>query len=157
MIEPQQSATYANQLAHAKAAEGLGFSALFRSIRSLPRHTRRWAALAHGFLGHAGRVGSRKEHHPAGHAGHLSDVSVARPLAIAVAQVDEMSAGRIELGLGTGWFEAEHTAYGIPFPPLRAGSIGSTNSCESSLSCGRLRPDKLIGPHPFATSPLNIR
>ena len=39
------------------------------------------------------------------------------PLAISVAQVDEMSGGRVELGLGAGWFEAEHTAYGIPFPP----------------------------------------
>ncbi|MDF3048676.1 MAG: class F420-dependent oxidoreductase [Pseudonocardia sp.] len=40
------------------------------------------------------------------------------PLAIAVAQVDRMSGGRVELGLGTGWFEAEHRSYGIPFPPL---------------------------------------
>ena len=40
------------------------------------------------------------------------------PLAIAVAQVDQMSGGRVELGLGAGWFEAEHRAYGIPFPPL---------------------------------------
>src|SRR2546421_8210730 len=40
------------------------------------------------------------------------------PLAIAVAQVDEMSAGRIELGLGTGWLADEHAAYGIPFPGL---------------------------------------
>ena len=40
------------------------------------------------------------------------------PLAITVAQVDQMSGGRVEFGLGTGWFEAEHTAYGIPFPPL---------------------------------------
>ena len=40
------------------------------------------------------------------------------PLAIAVAQVDPMSGGRVELGLGTGWFEAEHQAYGIPFPAL---------------------------------------
>jgi F420-dependent oxidoreductase-like protein len=41
------------------------------------------------------------------------------PLAVAVAQVDQMSGGRVEFGLGTGWFEAEHRAYGIPFPPLR--------------------------------------
>jgi F420-dependent oxidoreductase-like protein len=41
------------------------------------------------------------------------------PLAIAVAQVDAMSGGRVELGLGAGWFEQEHTAYGIPFPPTR--------------------------------------
>ena len=40
------------------------------------------------------------------------------PLAIPVAQVDQMSGGRVELGLGAGWFEEEHTAYGIPFPPL---------------------------------------
>ncbi|MFK5004478.1 LLM class flavin-dependent oxidoreductase, partial [Klebsiella pneumoniae] len=40
-------------------------------------------------------------------------------LAIQVAQVDAMSGGRVELGLGTGWFEAEHAAYGIPFPPRR--------------------------------------
>jgi alkanesulfonate monooxygenase SsuD/methylene tetrahydromethanopterin reductase-like flavin-dependent oxidoreductase (luciferase family) len=41
------------------------------------------------------------------------------PLAIAVAQVDQMSGGRVELGIGAGWYEAEHSAYGIPFPPLR--------------------------------------
>src|SRR5690349_22301954 len=40
------------------------------------------------------------------------------PLAIAVAQADEMSGGRIEFGLGGGWYENEHTAYGIPFPPV---------------------------------------
>ena len=38
------------------------------------------------------------------------------PLAIQVAQVDQMSGGRVELGLGAGWFEEEHTGYGIPFP-----------------------------------------
>ncbi|HEY1118634.1 MAG TPA: TIGR03560 family F420-dependent LLM class oxidoreductase, partial [Acidimicrobiales bacterium] len=40
------------------------------------------------------------------------------PLAISVAQVDAMSGGRVELGIGTGWYDAEHAAYGIPFPPL---------------------------------------
>ena len=40
------------------------------------------------------------------------------PLAIAVAQVDQMSGGRVEFGLGAGWFEAEHTAYAMPFPSL---------------------------------------
>jgi alkanesulfonate monooxygenase SsuD/methylene tetrahydromethanopterin reductase-like flavin-dependent oxidoreductase (luciferase family) len=41
------------------------------------------------------------------------------PLAIAVATVDAMSSGRVELGLGAGWFEDEHRAYGIPFPGTR--------------------------------------
>ena len=39
------------------------------------------------------------------------------PLAIAVAQVDQMSGGRVELGIGAGWYDAEHAAYAIPFPP----------------------------------------
>jgi len=41
------------------------------------------------------------------------------PTAIAAAQVDAMSDGRLEVGLGAGWFEGEHTAYGIPFPGVR--------------------------------------
>jgi F420-dependent oxidoreductase-like protein len=41
------------------------------------------------------------------------------PLAIAVAGIDEMSGGRVELGIGAGWYEREHAAYGIPFPPTR--------------------------------------
>ena len=40
------------------------------------------------------------------------------PLAISVAEIDDMSGGRVELGLGAGWYEQEHTAYGIPFPSL---------------------------------------
>jgi F420-dependent oxidoreductase-like protein len=40
------------------------------------------------------------------------------PLAIAVSSVDHMSNGRLEFGLGAGWFEREHEAYGIPFPPV---------------------------------------
>src|SRR5262249_60726491 len=41
------------------------------------------------------------------------------PLAVTVAQVDEMSGGRVEFGIGAGWFGAEHAAYGVPFPPLK--------------------------------------
>lgn len=44
-------------------------------------------------------------------------------LAIQVAQVDQMSGGRIELGLGAGWFEEEHKAYGIPFPADRMSRL----------------------------------
>jgi F420-dependent oxidoreductase-like protein len=41
------------------------------------------------------------------------------PLAVEVATVDAMSGGRVELGLGAGWFEDEHRAYGVPFPSTR--------------------------------------
>ncbi len=56
------------------------------------------------------------------HAGDVGDVPIPGPLAISVAQVDAMSGGRIELGLGAGWYEEEHRAYGIPFPPSESAS-----------------------------------
>jgi hypothetical protein len=59
------------------------------------------------------------------------------PLAIAVAQVDQMSGGRVELGLGAGWFEAEHRAYGLAFPPVGSASTGWPSSWRSSPGCGR--------------------
>jgi F420-dependent oxidoreductase-like protein len=117
-IEPQQGATYAEQLRVAKATEDLGFDAFFRSDHyqamggdGLPGPTDSWVT-----LGALARETSRIR------LGTLVNAATFRlpgPLAIAVAQVDEMSGGRVELGLGTGWFEAEHAAYGIPFPDVR--------------------------------------
>lgn len=116
-VEPQQGATYADQLAVAKAAERLGFSAFFRSDHylamsgsGLPGPTDSWVTLA-GIARETStiRLGTMVTSATFRHPG---------PLAIAVAQVDEMSGGRVELGLGAGWFAAEHEAYAIPFPPL---------------------------------------
>ena len=115
--EPQQGADYGRQLAVARAAEELGFDAFFRSDHyltiggsGLPGPTDSWITLA-GLARETARI----------RLGTLVSAATFRypgPLAIAVAQVDEMSAGRIELGLGTGWFADEHAAYGIPFPGL---------------------------------------
>ncbi|QNI05633.1 LLM class F420-dependent oxidoreductase [Mycobacterium kubicae] len=117
-VEPQQGASYATQLAVAQAAEELGFSAFFRSDHylamsgdGLPGPTDSWVT-----LGAIARETSRIR------LGTLVTSATFRypgPLAIAVAQVDEMSGGRVEFGLGSGWFEAEHQAYGIPFPSVR--------------------------------------
>ena len=116
-LEPQQGATYQDQLAVAKAAEALGFSALFRSdhylamnAEGLPGPTDAWITLA-GIARETTsiRLGTLVTSATFRHPG---------PLAIAVAQVDSMSDGRVEFGLGAGWFEAEHRAYGIPFPSL---------------------------------------
>lgn len=116
-LEPQQGATYDQQLAVAKAAEALGFSALFRSDHylamsgdGLPGPTDAWITLA-GLAREttAIRLGTLVTSATFRHPG---------PLAISVAQVDAMSAGRVEFGLGAGWFEAEHRAYAIPFPGL---------------------------------------
>jgi len=115
--EPQQGADYATLLSVARAAEELGFDAFFRSDHyltmagsGLPGPTDAWITLA-GLAVQTSRI----------RLGTLMSPVTFRlpgPLAIAVAQVDQMSGGRAELGLGTGWFDAEHTAYGIPFPPL---------------------------------------
>lgn len=115
-VEPQQGATYSDQLAVARAAEAAGYSAFFRSDHYTAMSGD--GCRAHRLVGHTGRDRTGDGVDPARHAGHLGDVPLSRPLAIAVAQVDEMSRGRVELGLGAGWFEAEHKAYAIPFPPL---------------------------------------
>jgi len=121
--EPQQGASYDTLLAVAKATEDLGFDGFFRSDHymamamgsadGLPGPTDAWVTLA-GLARETRRI----------RLGTLVSPATFRlpgALAIQVAQVDQMSGGRAELGLGTGWFEAEHTAYGIPFPQNRFG------------------------------------
>lgn len=114
--EPQQGATYDTLLAVAKATEDLGFDAFFRSDHflsmgsgdGLPGPTDAWLTLA-GLARETKRI----------RLGTLMTAGTFRlpgVLAIQVAQVDQMSGGRVELGLGAGWFEQEHKAYGIPFP-----------------------------------------
>jgi len=120
--EPQQGASYDQQLAVAQEAERLGFDAFFRSDHFLrmggdpagpeaqPGPTDSWVTLG-GLARETNRI----------RLGTLVTSATFRlpgPLAISVAQVDAMSGGRIELGLGSGWFEEEHAGYGIPFPPL---------------------------------------
>ena len=115
--EPQQGSTYEQLLRLARTTEDAGFDAFFRSdhylavgVSGLPGPTDAWTTLA-GLARETSRI----------RLGTLVTAATFRlpgPLAIAVAQVDAMSGGRVELGLGTGWFEAEHRAYGIPFPPL---------------------------------------
>src|SRR4051812_42873976 len=118
MIEPQEGASYDTQLRLAKAAEELGFSGFFRSDHyhamggeGLPGPTDAWVTLA-GLARETTtiRLGTMVAAATFRHPG---------PLAIQVAQVDQMSGGRVELGLGAGWFETEHKAYGIPFPRER--------------------------------------
>lgn len=117
--EPQQGASYDTLLTVAKATEDLGFDAFFRSDHyvamgsadGLPGPTDAWITLA-GLARETERI----------RLGTLMTAGTFRlpgVLAIQVAQVDQMSGGRVELGLGAGWFEDEHKAYGIPFPKER--------------------------------------
>src|SRR5690625_788386 len=120
-VEPQQGASYSDQLALAQRAEQLGYSAFFRSDHflrmgdgdPLPGPTDAWTTLA----------GLARETSTIRLGTLVTSATFRLPgvLAVQVAQVDEMSGGRVELGLGAGWFEEEHTAYGIPFPAKRFG------------------------------------
>jgi F420-dependent oxidoreductase-like protein len=123
-VEPQQGASYADQLAVAQLAEELGFEGFFRSDHyllmgewapdgstGLPGPTDAWTTLA----------GLARETSTIRLGTLVSSATFRHPavLAIQVAGVDVMSGGRVEMGLGAGWFEQEHAAYGIPFPDVR--------------------------------------
>jgi F420-dependent oxidoreductase-like protein len=117
--EPQQGATYDQLLAVARCAEDAGYAAFFRSDHylrigpgsGLPGPTDSWVT-----LGALARETSRIR---LGTMVTSATFRLPGPLAISVAQADAMSGGRIELGMGAGWHEREHTAYGIPFPPTK--------------------------------------
>lgn len=127
-IEPQQGAGYEDQLRVARTAEDLGFDAFFRSDHflagghypamrehGLPGPTDAFTTLA-GLARETDRI----------RLGVLvASVTFRHPglLAIQAAQVDQMSGGRLELGIGTGWNEGEHRAYGVPFPARRFGML----------------------------------
>ncbi len=117
--EPQQGASYDDLLRVAKATEDAGFGAFFRSdhylkmgsVSGLPGPTDAWVTLA-GLARETSRI----------RLGTLVTAATFRHpsvLAISVAQVDQMSGGRVEFGLGSGWYVDEHTAYGIDLPPMR--------------------------------------
>jgi len=116
--EPQEGASYEQQLGMARAAESHGYGAFFRSDHLLrikpgsgaPGPTDSWVTL--------GALARETRTIRLGTMVTSATFRLPGPLAVAVAQVDAMSGGRVELGLGSGWFEAEHTAYGIPFPPI---------------------------------------
>jgi F420-dependent oxidoreductase-like protein len=119
MTEPQQGATYDDLLAVAQESERLGFDAFFRSDHFLrigggdpgPGSTEAWATLA-GLARDTSRI----------RLGTMVTSATFRlpgVLAVTVATVDAMSGGRVELGLGGGWYEAEHASFGIPFPDVR--------------------------------------
>ncbi|MEV0354447.1 LLM class F420-dependent oxidoreductase [Nocardia sp. NPDC050697] len=121
--EPQQGADYDTLLTVARTAEALGYDAFFRSDHylamggadGLPGPTDAWITLA-GLARDTSRI----------RLGTLVTAATFRlpgPLAIQVAQVDRMSGGRVEFGLGSGWYADEHTAYGIPFPDRRLARL----------------------------------
>jgi F420-dependent oxidoreductase-like protein len=117
-VEPQQGATYEDQLRVAQTSEQLGFDAFFRSDHylsmgagdGLPGPTDSWVTL--------GAIARETSRIRLGTMVTAATFRLPGPLAISVAQVDQMSGGRAELGIGTGWYDDEHRAYGIAFPEV---------------------------------------
>jgi F420-dependent oxidoreductase-like protein len=116
-VEPQQGASYGQLVTVAQTAEACGFDAFFRSDHfltmggdGLPGPTDAWLTL--------GAIARETDRIRLGTL--VTSATFRQPglLAVQVAQVDAMSDGRAELGLGAGWYDGEHTAYGVPFPPL---------------------------------------
>lgn len=119
LLEPRHGGSYDQILALARATEEAGFDAFFRSDHLLGvdpsddtyQPTDSWTTLA-GLARDTTRV----------RLGTLLTAGTFRlpgSLAVTVATADAMSGGRVELGIGTGWYEREHTAFGIPFPPIK--------------------------------------
>ncbi|MFO7192001.1 MULTISPECIES: LLM class F420-dependent oxidoreductase [Thermocrispum] len=116
--EPQQGATYSDLLRVAQATEAAGLDGFFRSDHyltmggsGLPGPTDAWTTLS--------ALAVQTKTIALGTLVTSATFRLPGPLAIAVAQADVMSGGRIAFGIGAGWFEAEHTAYGIPFPSVK--------------------------------------
>ena len=142
MLEPQEGGTYEEMLALARRAERLGFGGFFRSDHYHPMNvpleswaTDCWATLA-GLARDTERIrlGSMVSPMTFRHPSEFAKV---------VATIDQMSGGRIEVGMGVGWFEKEHVAFGLPFPPTKE----RVDRFEESLEvCTRLWAD---GPASF--------
>jgi F420-dependent oxidoreductase-like protein len=117
--EPQAGADYATLARVAVATEDLGFDAFFRSDhflampgqRGLPGPSDSWVTL--------GALALQTRRIRLGTMVTSATFRLPGPLAVAVAQVDQMSGGRVDFGIGAGWYEPEHTAYGIPFPGVK--------------------------------------
>jgi alkanesulfonate monooxygenase SsuD/methylene tetrahydromethanopterin reductase-like flavin-dependent oxidoreductase (luciferase family) len=119
MIEGQEGVTWEQWVAIARAAEGAGIEALFRSDHyfGIARPDRTagsldaWTTLA-GLAAVTDRL----------RIGTLVSPVTFRPAAVlakSIVTVDHISNGRVEPGIGAGWFQAEHEVYGFPF--LTAG------------------------------------
>jgi F420-dependent oxidoreductase-like protein len=118
LMEPRHGATYDRILAMAQATEEAGFDAFFRSDHYLgidASDTEYLPTDSWTTLGGLARETNRVKLGTLMTAGTYRNPAV---LAMAVASVDQMSGGRICLGIGTGWYEREHQAFGIPFPSL---------------------------------------
>jgi F420-dependent oxidoreductase-like protein len=117
MIEGQEDVTWAQWVALAQACEQHGVGTLFRSDHylSVMGHEERGSLETWTTLAGLAAITTRLRFGVL-----VSPVTFRHPsvLAKAVAAVDQISGGRVDFGVGAGWNEREHEAYGFEFPPL---------------------------------------
>lgn len=150
-IEPQLGATYDDLLTVAQMCERLGFTGFFRSDHFLP-HRDDAAGVVPGGTSDAWTTlaGIARETSTIRLGTLVSSVTFRHPavLAVQVANVDAMSAGRVELGLGTGWHAREHEAFGVPFPPHRFGRLEEALAIVTGMwSAQGSHPFDFVGEH----------
>jgi alkanesulfonate monooxygenase SsuD/methylene tetrahydromethanopterin reductase-like flavin-dependent oxidoreductase (luciferase family) len=145
MIEGQEGVSWTDWLALAEACEAHGVPALFRSDHYLSLTDSSRAALdAWTVLPALATHTTRIE------LGSLVSPVTFRPAAVlanASITAHEISGGRISLGMGTGWMEAEHVAFGFPFPPMkeRVGILTEQIEAVRGYWDGRPRPHLIVG------------
>jgi alkanesulfonate monooxygenase SsuD/methylene tetrahydromethanopterin reductase-like flavin-dependent oxidoreductase (luciferase family) len=152
MIEGQEGVTWEQWVTLARTAEAAGIEALFRSDHYLGIGRKvgdggsldAWTTLA-GLAAITERI----------RLGTLVSPVTFRPpavLAKSVVTVDHISGGRVELGIGAGWFEAEHDVYGFPFLTARERVALLPEQLETILrhwtEDERVQPKPVQQPHP---------
>jgi alkanesulfonate monooxygenase len=142
--EPQQGAQHDDLLRVARTAEDAGYHGFFRSDHYLkmgevsgePGPSDAWLTLA--------ALAVQTTTLRLGTLMTAATFRLPGPLAISVAQVDQMSGGRVELGIGSGWYEAEHIVWGVPFPPLRERFDRYVEQVEIITGLWRTLPGELF-------------
>jgi alkanesulfonate monooxygenase SsuD/methylene tetrahydromethanopterin reductase-like flavin-dependent oxidoreductase (luciferase family) len=145
MIEGQEDVTWEDWQALARACEQSGIETLFRSDHYLSVFGRNergsldaWATInALGAVTSTVRLGTLVSPATFRHPAELAKV---------VVTADHVSGGRVELGLGTGWNEAEHAAYGFPFPAM--GERMKNMESQLQLIANHWSPDGPARPKP---------
>jgi F420-dependent oxidoreductase-like protein len=155
MIEGQEGAGWADWVALARACERLGFDALFRSDHylSVDGHGERGSLDAWGTVSGLAAITTTLR------LGTLvSPATFRHPsvLAKAVVTADHISSGRVELGIGTGWLEEEHVAYGFPFPPMGERMARLAEQLEIVTRAWEDGPSSFRGEH-YAVTDLDAR
>ena len=122
-------------VAEAAAEAGFDGLALMDHLIQIPQVGRAWEPIPEPWVT-LGLLAGLPHRAAAGHAGHAGDLPRAGVLAKTVATLDVLTGGRAFCGVGAGWWDREHAAFGLPFPPARTGSTSWSGDRDACARCG---------------------